>query len=60
MVHNPYDSEESIDDPKKAKLRDQAQQQFIAQLQQRIANQTAQIEELHNQISQIQQASFTQ
>ena len=57
MVHNPYDSEESIDDPKKAKLRDQAQQQFIAQLQQRIANQTAQIEELHAQISQIQQAS---
>ncbi len=57
MVHNPYDSDDSTDDPKKAKLRDQAQQQFIAQLQQRIANQTAQIEDLHQQISNIQQGT---
>jgi len=57
MVHNPYDSDDSIDDPKKAKLRDQAQQQFITQLQQRIANQTAEIEDLHKQISQIQQGT---
>ena len=57
MVHNPYDSEDTTDDPKKAKLRDQAQQQFITQLQQRIANQTAEIEDLHQQISQVQQGT---
>ena len=53
MVHNPYDDANSSDDPRKAKLRDQAQQQFIAQLQQRIANQSAKIEELENHIQTI-------
>ncbi|MFW9852392.1 MAG: hypothetical protein ACFFDS_05595 [Candidatus Thorarchaeota archaeon] len=50
MVHNPFDTEDSTDDPRKAKLREQAQKEFIAQLQQRIANQTAAIEELQKQI----------
>ncbi|MBY9001905.1 MAG: hypothetical protein KGD64_13385 [Candidatus Heimdallarchaeota archaeon] len=50
MVHNPFDDANSSDDPRKAKLRDQAQQQFIVQLQQRIANQSAKIEELENHI----------
>lgn len=53
MVHNPFDNENSSDDPRKAKLRDQAQQQFIAQLQQRIANQSAKIEELDVQILEL-------
>ncbi|MHA1345544.1 MAG: hypothetical protein ACTSVO_04650 [Candidatus Heimdallarchaeaceae archaeon] len=53
MVHNPFDDENSSDDPRKAKLRDQAQQQFIAQLQQRIANQSAKVEELEVQILEI-------
>ncbi len=50
MVHNPFDTEDSSDDPRKAKLREQAQREFIAQLQQRIANQTAAIEDLQKQI----------
>jgi len=53
MVFNPYDSDESDDDPRKAKLKDQAQQQFIAQLQQRIANQTAKIENLQAEIQKM-------
>ena len=50
MVHNPFDTEDSSDDPRKAKLREQAQKEFIAQLQQRIANQTVALEDLQNQI----------
>ena len=50
MVHNPFDTEDSLDDPRKAKLREQAQKEFIAQLQQRIANQTAALEDLQKQI----------
>ncbi|MCG3216216.1 MAG: hypothetical protein KAS63_05835 [Candidatus Heimdallarchaeota archaeon] len=57
MVHNPYDTEDAKDDPKKSKLQVQAQQQFITQLQQRIANQSAKIEELQLQIDQSQQTS---
>ncbi len=53
MVFNPYDTEDSSDDPKKAKLRNQAQQDFIAQLQQRIANQSNKIEELQIEISKL-------
>ncbi len=55
MVHNPFDDENSTDDPRKAKLRDQAQQQFITQLQQNIANQSAKIEELEAQILEIKE-----
>ena len=50
MVHNPFDTEDSTDDPRKAKLREQAQKEFITQLQQRIANQTAALEDLQKQI----------
>ncbi len=50
MVHNPFDTEDSSDDPRKAKLREQAQKEFIAQLQQRLANQTAALEDLQKQI----------
>jgi len=53
MVHNPFDDENSTDDPRKAKLRDQAQQQFIAQLQQTIANQSAKVENFEAQILEI-------
>ena len=53
MVFNPYDNEDSSDDPKKAKLRNQAQQDYIAQLQQRIANQSNKIEELQIEISKL-------
>lgn len=53
MVHNPFDDENSSDDPRKAKLRDQAQQQFITQLQQRIANQSAKVEELEAQMLEV-------
>ena len=53
MVHNPFDDENSSDDSRKAKLRDQAQQQFIVQLQQRIANQSAKVEELEAQMLEI-------
>ncbi len=53
MVHNPFDDENSSDDPRKAKLRDQAQQQFIVQLQQRIANQSAKVEELEAQMLEV-------
>lgn len=55
MVQNPFDDENSKDDPKKAKLRSQAQQQFIQQLQQRIANQSNRIEELQVEISKLNQ-----
>ncbi|MCE7747395.1 MAG: hypothetical protein GPJ51_03295 [Candidatus Heimdallarchaeota archaeon] len=55
MVHNPFDDENSKDDPKKAKLRTQAQQQFIQQLQQRIATQSNRIEELQVEISKFNQ-----
>jgi len=53
MVFNPYDNEDSSDDPKKAKLRNQAQQDYITQLQQRIANQSNKIEELQIEISKL-------
>ncbi len=53
MVFNPYDNDDSKDDPKKAKLRNQAQQDFISQLQQRIANQSNKIEELQMEISKL-------
>ncbi|MHA1198603.1 MAG: hypothetical protein ACTSQF_04550 [Candidatus Heimdallarchaeaceae archaeon] len=53
MVFNPYDNEDSSDDPKKAKLRNQAQQDYITQLQQRIANQSNKIEELQLEISKL-------
>jgi len=53
MVLNPYDNEDSSDDSKKAKLRNQAQQDYIAQLQQRIANQSNKIEELQVEISKL-------
>ncbi len=53
MVHNPFDNENSSDDPRKAKLRDQAQKQFIAQLQQRIANQSAKVEEVEAQMLEV-------
>lgn len=53
MVFNPYDSEDSNDDPRKAKLREQAQKEFIAQLQQRIAVQSAKIEELNGDIQKL-------
>ena len=53
MVFNPYDTEDSSDDPKKAKLRNQAQQEMIAQLQQRIAHQSNKIEELQVEISKL-------
>ena len=53
MVHNPFDDENSSDDPRKAKLRDQAQQQFIAQLQQRVANQSAKVEEVEAQMLEV-------
>jgi hypothetical protein len=53
MVFNPYDSEDSNDDPRKAKLREQAQKDFIAQLQQRIAAQSAKIEELAADIQKL-------
>jgi hypothetical protein len=55
MVFNPYDNEESKDDSKKAKLRTQAQEQFIQQLQQRIAAQSNKIEELQVEISKLNQ-----
>ncbi|OLS32016.1 MAG: hypothetical protein HeimAB125_13190 [Candidatus Heimdallarchaeota archaeon AB_125] len=55
MVFNPYDNEDSKDDSKKAKLRTQAQEQFIQQLQQRIAAQSSKIEELQVEISKINQ-----
>jgi predicted transcriptional regulator len=53
MVFNPYDSDDSNDDPRKAKLREQAQKEFIAQLQQRIAVQSSKIEELDDQIQKL-------
>ncbi len=53
MVFNPYDSEDSNDDPRKAKLREQAQKEFISQLQQRIAVQSAKIEELEADIQKV-------
>jgi len=53
MVFNPYDSDDSNDDPRKAKLREQAQKEFISQLQQRIAVQSAKIEELDNHIQKL-------
>ncbi|MHA1667297.1 MAG: hypothetical protein ACTSUR_01465 [Candidatus Heimdallarchaeaceae archaeon] len=53
MVYNPYDNESSKDDSRKAKLRDQAQQQFIAQLQQRIANQSNTIDNLNEEIQKL-------
>ncbi|NPD88499.1 MAG: hypothetical protein HGN29_07235 [Asgard group archaeon] len=53
MVFNPYDSDDSNDDPRKAKLREQAQKEFINQLQQRIAVQSAKIEELNADIQKI-------
>ena len=53
MVFNPYDNEDSKDDSKKAKLRTQAQEQFIQQLQQRIAAQSNKIEELQVEISKL-------
>ncbi|MHA2357939.1 MAG: hypothetical protein ACXABK_04140 [Candidatus Heimdallarchaeaceae archaeon] len=53
MVFNPYDSHEADDDPRKAKLKAQAQEQFIAQLQQRIANQSGEIENLQAEIQRL-------
>ncbi|MHA2256287.1 MAG: hypothetical protein ACXAAM_09455 [Candidatus Heimdallarchaeaceae archaeon] len=53
MVFNPYDSDDSNDDPRKAKLREQAQKEFINQLQQRIAVQSAKIEELDADIQKL-------
>ena len=53
MVFNPYDSDDSNDDPRKAKLREQAQKEFISQLQQRIAVQSAKIEELDADIQKL-------
>jgi hypothetical protein len=53
MVFNPYDSDDSDDDPRKAKLREQAQKDFISQLQQRIAVQSAKIEELNDHIQKL-------
>jgi len=53
MVFTPYDSEDSNDDPRKAKLREQAQKEFISQLQQRIAVQSAKIEELDADIQKL-------
>ncbi len=53
MVFNPYDNDDSIDDPKKAKLRNQAQQDLITQLQKRIADQTYKIEQLQIEISKL-------
>ncbi len=55
MVFNPFDNEDSKDDSKKAKLRNQAQEQFIQQLQQRIAAQSSKIEELQVEISKLNQ-----
>ena len=54
LVFNPYDTEDSKDDPTKAKLRSQAQEQFIQQLQQRIAAQSSKIEELQAEIIKLQ------
>ena len=53
MVFNPYDSDDSNDDPRKAKLREQAQKEFITQLQQRIAVQSSKIEELEAHIQKL-------
>ena len=53
MVFNPYDNDDSTDDPKKAKLRNQAQQDLITQLQKRIADQSNKIEELQIEISKL-------
>ncbi len=55
MVHTPYGEDENTTDVRKLKLQQQAQQQFINQLQQRIAQQSQRIEALEQQIVELQQ-----
>ena len=54
MVESPYGNDNLGEDPRKMKLQVQAQQQYISQLQQRIAAQSNKIEELMAQIQQLQ------